>query len=275
MKSILKYPGGKSWLSQRGQRLIKELAPDYVAEPFCGGLSFSLNNEFRRVLANDVISPLINLYRHAQLGHVPSRSDWQLDKEFYLDVRRQLNSMIDAGTVNSPYAAGAFWYLNKHGFNGLVRFNQKGHWNVPFGQYDEIAQPDGFSQFEEVTRHWTFTNQSFETLDLTGVDLVLADPPYAGTFANYSGQGFNFKEQIRVADWLADHNMPMIACNSANAQLAKIYRQRGFSVYRTLVPRSISCKGDGRNCAPEMLAFRGFGSQRKFAQLVDQVVRWR
>ncbi|EGQ7973435.1 Dam family site-specific DNA-(adenine-N6)-methyltransferase [Vibrio parahaemolyticus] len=275
MKSILKYPGGKSWLATRSKRLITQLDPKFVAEPFCGGLSFSLNNEFERVLANDVITPLINLYQHAQRGFVPNRDDWELDKEFYFNIREQLNKLIEKGQANCEFSAGAMWYLSYHGFNGLMRFNLNGRFNVPFGQYDEIADPSGFSQFTKVTRHWTFTNCSFLDLNLAGVDLLLADPPYAGTFSNYSGKGFNFNQQIQVADWLADHSMPMIACNSLNRELARIYKARGFSIYRTDVPRSISRNGKGRKSAPEMIAFKGFGKRKKFSQLVDNVERWR
>lgn len=275
MKSILKYPGGKSWLATRSKKLISELEPRFVAEPFCGGLSFSLNNEFERVLANDLISPLINLYQHAQKGFVPNKDDWHLDKAFYLDIRERFNQLIANNQVDSEFAAGAMWYLSYHCFNGLMRFNLKGGFNVPFGQYDELATPSGFTQFQDVTKDWTFINGSFLDLNLNGVDFLLADPPYAGTFANYSGRGFTFKHQIQVADWLADHSMPMIACNSLNLELAKLYKARGFSIYRTEVKRSISRNGKGRQAAPEMIAFKGFGKNRKFSQLVDKIERWR
>lgn len=285
MKSILKYPGGKSWLATRSQKLIRELGPKSVAEPFCGGLSFSLNNEFEHVIANDLIPPLINFYRHVQAGGKPNPTDWKLDKEFYLQVRYELNQLTDKGLVTTQAAADMFWYLSMHGFNGLARFNLKGHWNVPMGEYDKIATPDGFGNFQEVTKNWEFVNGSYEDLDLRKVNLIVADPPYAkitktrttkkNVFANYSGKGFNFNDQIKVADWLADHDKPIIACNSLNLDLARIYKARGFSVYRTMVPRSISCKGTGRNWEPELLAFRGFGTNRKFSQLVDMADRWR
>lgn len=285
MKSILKYPGGKSWLATRSQKLIKDLAPTSVAEPFCGGLSFSLNNEFDHVIANDLITPLINFYRHAQAGGIPNPADWKLEEEFYLQVRSELRNMTDKGLVTTQAAADMFWYLSMHGFNGLARFNQKGHWNVPMGDYDKIVTPHGFKDFQRVTKKWEFINGSYENLDLRKVDLIVADPPYAkitktrttkkNVFANYSGKGFNFNDQIKVADWLADHDKPIIACNSFNLDLARIYKARGFSIYQTMVPRSISCKGTGRKQVPELLAFRGFGTNRKFSQLVDMIERWR
>lgn len=275
MSNIIKYPGGKKWLGIRSERLVRELDPNYVAEPCAGGLSFSLHNRFDKVLANDLITPLINLYQQAQNGFIPNRDAWVLDKEFYLNARAELNNLVDTGCVNSKEAAELFWGLSMHGFNGLCRFNLKGHWNVPFGQYDKVSSVSAFNEFRHITKNWQFTNNSYENLNLRGVQLILADPPYAGTFANYSGKGFTFTDQIKYANWLADHDVPIIACNSANRELAKIYKARGFSVYQTDVARSISCKKDGRKSVKEMIAFRGFGLKRKFTALVDNVERWR
>ncbi|MDF4421655.1 Dam family site-specific DNA-(adenine-N6)-methyltransferase [Vibrio parahaemolyticus] len=281
MERPLKWPGGKSWLAPRVSRLIEEVEPTTVAEPFCGGLSFSLHYKFERVIANDIITPLINFYRHIQAGAKPNPADWQLGEHFYNDVKARFNQMVDDGKLNSREAADMFWYLNKHGFNGMVRFNQKGHWNISIGDYKQVSSPIGFDNFYDVSRRWKFSNGSFQDLDVSTAKLLLADPPYAHVsetakvFANYSGKGFKFNKQIELADWLADHSMPMIACNSPNKELAQIYKARGFKVYITMAPRSVSCKGNGRGKVPEMLAFKGFGENRKFSLLVDEISHWR
>lgn len=283
MKSIIKYPGGKLWLVPRVERLIKEVSPECVAEPFCGGLSLSLNYEFKRVIANDVISPLINLYRHAQFGGIPNRDDWVFTYDDYMNVRSEFRQLCTDGKCNSQYSADMFWYLVSHGFNGLVRFNKKGLWNVPPGDYDKIATPQNFSEFARVTKDWEFHNKSYDKLDLSKANLIFADPPYASkkfnkheghVFSNYSGNAFKDVHQRETAEWLSGFDVPVIATNSANRDLAKIYKALGFHVYLTMAPRSISRNGYGRTKVPEMIAFKGFGLNRKYSMLVDGLEYW-
>ena len=50
-------------------------------------------------------------------------------KEYYYEVRAQ-----DPGTMSTVERAARLIFLNKTCFNGLYRVNQKGNFNVPFGQ---------------------------------------------------------------------------------------------------------------------------------------------
>ena len=198
MRSLIKYPGAKSWLAAKSEKLIEKLDPKSCAEPFCGSLSFSLHYEFERVVANDLISPLIGFYKQAQGGNAPDCSEWELSEEYYYNARLRFNELIKMGQAHSKEAADIFFYLNKHCYNGLVRFNLSEAFNVPIGLYNKIAKPKGFEEFKGVTKDWDFTNGCYSKTDLTDVDICLIDPPYSDTFNNYSGQGFTFEEQINV-----------------------------------------------------------------------------
>ena len=275
MRSIIKYPGSKFWLALKSQKLIDNLKPKSCAEPFCGSLAFSLYHEFQHVVANDLISQLIGFYRQTQGGNIPDISSWDLSDTFYYQARKRFNELNDAGLSHTKEAADIFFYLNKHCYNGLVRFNLSNQFNVPFGLYKKIAEPKGFKEFSEVTKSWEFSSGCFSKTDVSNVDLCLLDPPYADTFNNYSGQGFTFEQQIEVADWASEISCPSIICNSPNKMLAKEYKKRGFKIYRTRAPRSINSDPLGRNGAVELIAFKGFGPNEKFAQLVDGVEAWR
>ncbi len=107
--------------------------------------------------------------------------------DYYYEVRKRFN------VGKSPLD---FLFLNRACFNGLLRFNRKGEFNVPFGH-----KPERFSkayvtkivnQVEWVAKRaslsdWTFLHQDFRiTLSgATETDLIYCDPPYAGRHTDY------------------------------------------------------------------------------------------
>jgi DNA adenine methylase len=49
-------------------------------------------------------------------------------------------------------------------------------------------------------------------------DFVYADPPYDVEFTTYSKEGFSWRDQIRVAEWLACHSGPVVLSNQASRE---------------------------------------------------------
>ncbi|MCV5191967.1 DNA adenine methylase, partial [Escherichia coli] len=49
-----------------------------------------------------------------------------------LSLRSVFEDGPDAGKI---LRAAQFLYLNRHGYNGVVRYNQQGGYNVPFGRH--------------------------------------------------------------------------------------------------------------------------------------------
>ena len=45
------------------------------------------------------------------------------------------------GSTNPLARSMIFLYLNKHCFNGLMRYNKKGFFNTPFGTYENVSFP--------------------------------------------------------------------------------------------------------------------------------------
>jgi DNA adenine methylase len=107
--------------------------------------------------------------------------------EYYYSVRERFNS------TGSPYD---FLLLNRACFNGLMRFNRHGHFNVPFcrkpGRFSPsyitkiVNQVNWVSQVMR-NRDWEFRVVPWEDT-LEGVedcDFVYADPPYVGRHGDY------------------------------------------------------------------------------------------
>lgn len=116
-------------------------------------------------------------------GEILSRSG----KDYYYKVRERFNQ------TNDPLD---FLFLNRCCFNGMIRFNRQGGFNVPFGH-----KPQRFSKayitkvvnqvdyVHVISKHsnWLFVCQDFkETLkNLTEDDFLYCDPPYIGRNVDY------------------------------------------------------------------------------------------
>jgi DNA adenine methylase len=106
-----------------------------------------------------------------------------------------------------------------------------------------------------VFRHWKFTNDDLEKLDVRDNDFVYADPPYDVQFTTYSAAGFSWDDQVRTGEWLARRRGPVLLSNQATPRIVRLYRQLGFRLKFFNAPRRISSNGD-RAPAREVLASR-------------------
>lgn len=105
----------------------------------------------------------------------------------YREVKRRFNS------EHSPFD---FIFLSRAGFNGMMRFNRKGEWNIPF-----CKKPDRFASAyitkicNQITESrkvikqydWNFYKKDFlETIQMAREgDLIYCDPPYFGRYVDY------------------------------------------------------------------------------------------
>lgn len=279
IRSLVKWPGGKS-------RVIPDLLPllpkaNCLVEPFVGGASVFLNTEYRRYILGDINPDLINLYR--QITHWPDeviKAASPLfkvygDKDGYKWIREDFNVRAHdcmAPVENGPDAgrilrAAQFLYLNRHGYNGVVRYNRQGGYNVPYGKhktppYFPEEQIRLFSEKANDTKA-IFLCCSFQsTLKvMVGSDAVIyCDPPYlpaseTANFTQYHTAPFGEKEHRQLAAALLAANRltgaPVILSNSDTPETRDIYR--AFNFQEISVNRSVSANADARGAAKEVI----------------------
>jgi DNA adenine methylase len=114
-----------------------------------------------------------------------------------------------------------------------------------------------FGAYRGTLSRWHFTWGDFEKLELEDDDFIYSDPPYDVPFRQYSRDGFEWSEQVRLARWLARHKGPVVLSNQATERILTLYESLGFHLKLLNAPRSISRTGD-RTPAREVLATRGF-----------------
>lgn len=264
MRPFLKWAGGKYRLIER----IKAKLPvgNRLLEPFAGSCALSLNTGYTQFWLNDINADLVNLYQVLQREgpafiHFCSKYFTQeyntADK--YYQLREQFNRESDI-----YHKSALFVYLNRHGYNGLSRYNSKGAFNVPFGKYSKPYFPD-----TEMNYFYTkFENAQFTCLDFEAMleqahsgDLVYCDPPYeplneTSNFTSYSAEGFGQPEQKRLAEAAlrtAARGIPVLISNHHTEFTKEIY-QKASKIETFPVRRFISCNGANRNSVFEILA---------------------
>lgn len=249
----LKWAGGKRWLAPKIKKIFELFPGARLVEPFVGGLSVALELQPEQALLNDINVHLLNFYWHLQFG-LERKLPMANDEQAYYSIRRDFNENTKS-IVLSPIHAERFYYLNRTCYNGLCRFNKKGEFNTPFGNYARIRYEEDFLRYRNQLEDWSFTLGDFSNLELRPNDFIYCDPPYDVPFTTYSPGGFNWADQVRLIEWLKPHKGPILISNQATNRICKLYYEAGFKLEEIDEPRRISCSGD-RKPAKTVLAYR-------------------
>jgi DNA adenine methylase len=270
-KPFLKWAGGKTRvmphilpLLQKGKRLV---------EPFCGSCAVCLNTNYDEYILSDINKDIITLYKTLK-----SKGKEFIDfcktyfcaenntQEAYTALRDSFN------TISGPYKKSAlFVYLNRHGFNGLCRYNASGKFNVPFGRYDKPYFPEKEMLAFCIKAHRvSFRNVDFRELtkDIQKGDVVYCDPPYipltiTANFTSYSKNKFGLTEQRELASWadtISKKGAPVLISNHDTPISRDLYKN-AVLIKKLNVARHISCKSANRNSAKEILALFSKGEK--------------
>jgi len=263
MRPFLKWPGSK----YRIVDAIKARLPkgERLVEPFVGSGAVFLNTDYNRYLLNDNNPDLINLYRILKKEGEPfiqfCRTFFTPENNTatrYYEFRYLFNTTDDLRLKSALLI-----YLNRHGYNGLIRYNQQHEFNVPFGEYKKPYFP-----LEEMRFFWrkskkaTFTCNDF-TVTMSRAkrgDVLYCDPPYVplsatSNFTSYSAGGFSMAQQAKLAELaerLSRKGIPVLISNHDTAFTAVTYQNAEVSHLQ--LRRFISCYGDNRNEVGEVLA---------------------
>jgi DNA adenine methylase len=265
-RPFLKWVGGKYRLIER----ISTALPigSQLIEPFVGSGAVFLNTNFKKYVLNDANADLIGVYHSLQEGgeeFIEScrpffKKKFNTEKQYYA-LRKKFNTCTDR-TLKSAL----FVYLNRHGYNGLCRYNTgKGEFNVPFGRYAQPYFPElEMRFFYEKTQknHMIFVCEDFsKTLARAKKgSVVYCDPPYVpltetAYFTAYRAGGFSLEEHRKLAvqaQQLGAKGIPVLISNHNNEMTQQIYK--GATIQEFTVRRLISCKSSLRGQASELLA---------------------
>jgi len=263
LRSLLKWPGGKYGIL--ANILAKLPKGKQLVEPFAGSAVVFLNTQYEHSIIADVNADLISLYQLLKTEGVAfidyARSLFVAKNNVearYYALRKHFNASRDVAE-----RAALFLYLNRHGYNGLCRYNLKGEYNVPFGRYKKPFFPQPALQaFHQKAQRATIICQDYRTLltTLSNESVVYCDPPYVpitatAYFTQYSGTCFGAVEHQALADlakMLSKKGIPVLLSNHDTPMTRALYQGSQLTFFP--VRRAISCRGESRLPVNELLA---------------------
>ncbi|MCL2841780.1 MAG: Dam family site-specific DNA-(adenine-N6)-methyltransferase [Defluviitaleaceae bacterium] len=226
MNPVLKYRGGKSREIPRFLQYIPDDFNRYI-EPFFGGGAVFFHLEPDNAIINDVNERLMAFYRQLK-GQYPEMRK-QLDElqkkydanqlaykkikavspdervpndneELYYEMRKLFNFPDDT------YLDGViYFFINKTAYSGMIRYNNSGEYNVPFGRYPNFNTKLVTEQHSELLRGAELYSVDYAEIFAMAEeeDFIFLDPPYDCVFNDYGNidmmNGFDEAQHRRLA----------------------------------------------------------------------------
>lgn len=198
---------------------IRSLTPKVTGcwiEPFMGTGVVAFNTGFSAAILGDINPHVITFYDQIRRGTIgPAAVRQYLEKEGAL-LKVAENKGYEHFTriknrFNTNHSPLDFLFLSRAGFNGMIRFNKKGEWNIPF-----CKKPTRFTKAyitkivnqvrdvaEIIKPDWQFYNLPFvDIIAMAGRnDIIYCDPPYLGRYVDYYN-GWNEDDEKRLFECL-------------------------------------------------------------------------
>lgn len=198
---------------------VREVVPEDFdgvwIEPFLGTGAVAFNVAPKRALLCDSNPHLIAFYSAIASGEITP----EIVREF---LTREGEVLLECGEdhyyeirsrFNKDHSPLDFLFLNRAGFNGMIRFNRKGEFNIPF-----CRKPSRFAQAYVTkitnqvswvagmlkTKKFVFKCQDFsKTIEQAGSsDIVYCDPPYIDRHVDYYN-GWNEASERKLFEKLS------------------------------------------------------------------------
>jgi len=209
---------------------------DIWYEPFMGSGVVGFNMRPEKAVFSDTNPHLINFYNDIKNG----RLTYDEVKDFLFDESEKLIEKGDAhykavrARFNERPNSLDFIFLNRSCFNGMMRFNSSGGFNVPFckkpNRFAQAYVTKISNQIKNIsilinTHDWTFVRDTFENTiqKARKNDFIYCDPPYIDRYSDYFN-AWGEDEEKRLLESLANTQARFIVSTWHHNQ----YRQNRY-----------------------------------------------
>lgn len=227
MNPMLKYRGGKS---KEIAHFVNNMPQEFnrYVEPFFGGGALFFYLQPEKAIINDVNSRLFSFYSEMkekypiarkqldELQRIYEKNQKEYEKEknynpelrvanrneeLYYLMRDAFNHKIKLQYLDSVI----YFFINKTAYSGMIRYNTKGEYNVPYGRYKNFNTKLLTQEHYELLKRTDIYNMDYSKIFnmLSNDDFVFLDPPYDCVFSDYGNEdykdGFGEDEHRRLA----------------------------------------------------------------------------
>jgi len=167
-------------------------------EPFTGSGVVGFNVRPKRAIFSDINPHIINFYNAIKNSQVtPAKAKSFLEHEGELLSKRGEEYFYEVRSRFNKYGEPLdFLFLSRASFNGVIRFNKKGEYNVPFGHKEERFARAYITKIANQIKYvasaineydWSFVCADFRTVIPVANkgDFIYCDPPYSGRHTDY------------------------------------------------------------------------------------------
>lgn len=203
IKSPMNYTGGK-------YKLLKDIVPifpdniDTFVDLFAGGLNVGINVNANKVIVNDQINYLIDLYKYFNNNttEIVIRNIENIINEYQLSLTNDDGYNNLRNDYNANPSDEKLFVLVCYAFNHQIRFNNSHQFNTPFGKarssYNIKIKENLVNFCDKLhNNNFEFLNKDFNELNLDSLgknDFVYCDPPYLISNGSYNDGKRGFKD---------------------------------------------------------------------------------
>ncbi|KHD36736.1 DNA methyltransferase [Clostridium acetobutylicum] len=249
---MIKYRGGKAREIKKFIHHLKSQKYDSYYEPFIGGGAVYFDLEPQNAIINDINTKLIDFYVDVKnnfsriknelefLENVYNKNQQQYDELKMINSEERVLSMNEKlyyelrEEFNYPtgkYLRGTVYYfINKTSYSGMIRYNKKGEYNVPFGRYKGFNAKGIDIKHYELLKNAQILNLDYEEVfkKASSKDIMFLDPPYDCVFNDYGniqlGGGFDEDQHRRLAENFKNLNTRSLMIIGKTKLTEELYR---------------------------------------------------
>ena len=239
VKSPLNYMGGKYKILGTIMPIMNSSCPKTFWDVFAGGFNVGINANCGKILCNDQITYLIELFEYFRQKDFESIRQEVLERvnEFSLSKTNDAGYRSLRARYNTEPSPIDLFVLTCFSFNHQIRFNSKHEFNTPFGKerssYNGSIE-NNLKNFIEALRSKdiTFSTFDFRDLDyasLTKDDLAYFDPPYLISTGSYNDGKRGFKDWTEEEEKDLLHILDELNSRSVRFALSNVMHNKGLS----------------------------------------------
>lgn len=248
---MIKYHGGKSKEIPYIQKHIPSFSGRYI-EPFFGGGALYFHLEPEKAVINDINIRLMNFYYGVRDDFFTVEKDLKELERLYSENRKDFDALKAAtpekrvpdrnetlyysvrdmfnGLSEKIYSDAAIYYfINKTAYSGMIRYNSRGEFNVPFGRYKNLNTAFVTEQHSILLQRARLFNEDYTSIFemAESDDFMFLDPPYDCIFSDYGNEeykdGFNDESHIALADAFRNLNCKALLVIGRTALTEQLY----------------------------------------------------